>query len=323
MYFRAHDLAGVAVACAPYAAGEVAKSRTAAGHLGPDVVEHGRGLVIRDFGVDWRHVKPKVANEPALRSWLQEIVPVIQSNPGTTIRILGFSDCVGPERGNRGLRRGRAVRVRQLLQRLSGSRWSILKPRIVFVDAAPADDYLDVNSTVEGRAVNRGVLIEITRSISFEPDGPITPRETIDRIIKRGLDLIQKTDQFGTRISPHQQARIRCILQTLSRPPFDDRFLTAQGVLDYMNTTHMTGPYYGNATQWLLPEFQVRSGKITTDETIWRTLVRIDEEIIQGRAKINYYFDTHGAATPIRIQRMRDWVAKQQSDNRSIYRCYR
>ena len=323
MYFRANTLAGVAVECAPYTAGEVDKSRTAAGHLTPDVVQHARGLVIRDFGVDWRHVKPQVANEPGLRNWLQQIVPVIQSNTSTTIRILGFSDCVGPERGNRELRRGRAVRVQQLLQRLSGNSWSTLRPRIVFVDAAPADDYLDVNSTVEGRATNRGVLIENERTIQFEPEAPITPREHIDRIIKRGLELIHKTDQFGIRISPHQQGRIRCILQTLSRPPFDDRFLTAQGVLDYMNMTHMTEPYYGNATQWLLPQFQVRSGKITTDDTIWRTLVRIDEEIIQGRGKINYYFDTHGAATPIRIRRLRDWVAKQQNDDRSIYRCYR
>jgi len=85
----------------------------------------------------------------------------------------------------------------------------------------------------------------------------------------------------------------------------------------------MTAPYYANATQWLLPEFAVKSRKTTPDDIIWRTLVKIDDDIIQGRAKINYFYDTHGAATPIRIQRLRDWVAAQQNNPRSIYSCYR
>ena len=321
MYFRGANLGGVAVACAPYGTGEVDKSRTAAGHLTPDVVEHARGLLIRDFGVDWRHLKPAVASEPALRNWLQQIVQVIQANPTTTIRILGFSDCVGPERGNRELRRGRAQRVQQLLQQLAGTSWGTLRPRIVSVDAAPLDDYLDVNSTVEGRASNRGVLIEITRSVSFEPDVIQLP-DTIERIIKRGLDLIRTPDHFGIRVGPQQQQRIQCILQVLSRPPFDDRFLTGQGVLDHVNTPYMTEPYYGRATQWLLPEFQVKSRRTTTDDTIWRTLVRVEEEINQGLAKINQFIHTHGAATPIRVQRMRDWAHGQIKNARSIYSCY-
>jgi len=311
-----------AAACASYTAGEIDKSRTAAGLVTPDVVNHPRGLVIRDFGVDWRHLKPSVAAEPALKDWLTTILQIVRSNPTTKIRILGFSDCVGSERDNMVLRRGRAVRVQQMLQQLLGASWTVVQPKITVVDAAPADDYLDANSTVEGRAVNRGVLIEHTREVSFEPDVVQLP-DTIERIIKRGQDLIQQTDHFGIRITKYQQERIRCILMRLSQPPFDDRYLTGQGVLDYNNMTYMTAPYYANATQWLLPEFAVKSRKTTPDDIIWRTLVKIDDDIIQGRAKINYFYDTHGAATPIRIQRLRDWVAAQQNNPRSIYSCYR
>ena len=56
-------------ACFPYEPGEIAISHTAAGHVTPDVVLVPSGipaptvkivcqyLIIRDFGVDWRHIK--------------------------------------------------------------------------------------------------------------------------------------------------------------------------------------------------------------------------------------------------------------------------
>ena len=211
--------------------------------------------------------------------------------------------------------------MQDLLREMAGPGWRELQPRITFVDAAPSGEYVADNNTADGRATNRAVLIEHSREIVFEPETIQLP-DTIERIVRRGLELVQRLDQFGIRISVHQQKRIRCILQRLSLPGFDDRYLTAQGVLDYYNDVTRTQPYYANATQWLLPDFAVKSGRTTSDEVIWRTLVRIDDEIIQGRAKINYYYATHGAATPIRIQRLRDWVAQQQDDDRSIYRCY-
>ena len=312
-------------ACPAYQAGEVAKSRTAAGHVTPDVIADKRGTLIRDFGVDWRHVKDALRNEPALRSWLNTIVQVVRANPTTRIRLLGFSDCVGGEANNVHLRRGRALAVRGLLQQMAGANWSVLQPRIS-TDAGPTGKYIVSNATVEGRANNRSVLIESARSVTFDVPDVVTGTrtvDTIDRIVRRGLELVQRLDNFGTRISVHQQQRIRCILTRLSRPGFDDRYLTGQGILDYLNNVNMTEPYYSNATQWLLPEYARRSGTLQTDETIWRMLVRIDDDIIQGRHKINYYYDTHGAATPIRIRRLRDWVDRQQNDERSIYRCYR
>jgi outer membrane protein OmpA-like peptidoglycan-associated protein len=331
MYFQVNErtIGGVATpvvqaACPAYQPGEIAKSRTAAGHVTPDVIADKRGTLIRDFGVDWRHVKDAVRNEPALRTWLDTMVQVVRANPTTRIRLLGFSDCVGGEANNVPLRRGRAMAVRGLLQQMAGANWSLLQPRIS-IDAGPAGKYIVSNATPEGRVNNRSVLIESVRSVTFEPEVVTGTRtvDTIDRIVRRGLDLVQRLDNFGERISVHQQQRIRCILMRLSRPGFDDRYLTGQGVLDFMNNVNMKEPYYANATQWLLPEFAKRSGKLTADKTIWQTLIRIDGDIFQGRHTINRYFHTHGAATPKRIQQMRDWVDRQQNDERSVYRCYR
>ncbi|HJU04923.1 MAG TPA: hypothetical protein VJ692_07185 [Nitrospiraceae bacterium] len=199
--------------------------------------------------------------------------------------------------------------------------WNELRSRITFTGAAPAGDYVADNSTAEGRAQNRGALLEHTREIKYEEDVIQLP-DTIDRIVRRGLELIQRPDQCGISITKHQQSRIHCILLQLSRPGVDDRYLTGQGVLDYLNMTHMAVPYYARATQWLLPDFVVKSRKKRTDEDICRTLVRIDDDIIQGRHKINQFYATHGAATPLRIRELRDWVDKQQNNKDSIYRCY-
>src|SRR6266496_3220251 len=63
--------------CAGYERGEVEKSRTLAGHLAVDVVQHSRGLLIRDFGVDWRHVREQIQNDAVLRQWLATILQIV------------------------------------------------------------------------------------------------------------------------------------------------------------------------------------------------------------------------------------------------------
>lgn len=312
--------------CFPYQPGEVAKSKTQQGHLPSAVIQHARGLLITDFAVDSPTPKASVKQEPLLKQWLNSIIQVVRANPSTKVRIIGFSDCVGKEKNNSLLRRDRARRVYQLLYQLLGSssQWKDVRSRITFTDAAPMGDYVADNSTVEGRAKNRGVLIENTRVVTFDEGSQITGRipDNIERIVKRGLELTQQLEQFGTRITKYQQQRIRCILLRLSQPGFDDRYLTAQGLLDYQNRVY-DQPYFGNATQWLLPDFILKAKEKRTDADIWRTLIHIDQEIISGRALINEIYATHGEATPPRVRQMRDWVDNQQNDNRSIYRCYK
>ena len=316
-------------ACPPYQRGEVDRSRTQQGHLPSDVIQlDDRGLLIADFGVDWSTPKATLRRDAALRSWLNTILQVVRKNPSTVIRITGYSDCVGGEKNNTLLRSGRARGVRQLLQQLAGPQWQVLRPRIKFVGPAPAGDYVADNATIEGRAKNRGVLIYNLRDVFFKPDDvparfkPEQPSpDTIERICSRGLELVQRLEHFGTKITPHQQKRIRCFLSRLCQAGFDDRYITGQGVLDYTNRVY-DQPSYNSAKQWLLPAFVLKAGGKRPDEEIWRYLIQIDYDIIQGRHLINRFYATHGAATPIRVRELRDWVAKQESSDRTIYWCY-
>ena len=148
--------------CFPYAPNEIAVSKTAAGHLTPDVVMIPAGvaapgiviacqyLVIRDFGVDWRHVKPNVVHEQLFKDSRLRF----ETDKSLTFSIVGYSDCVGVERNNNFLRRGRAWRVFNLLG-------SSARSRVLSVGAAPAGKYLTDNSTVVARANTRAVVIEI------------------------------------------------------------------------------------------------------------------------------------------------------------------
>jgi hypothetical protein len=148
----------------PYQPNEIAISRTEGGHLAPDVVLIPNAaspdptigdpicqyLVIRDFGVDWRHVKSATRNEPLLLAQLQRF----EADKSLQFSIVGYSDCAGEERNNIFLRRGRATNVFHLLGHSARS-------RVFKVQAAPPHEYLTDNSTVAARAENRSVVIEI------------------------------------------------------------------------------------------------------------------------------------------------------------------
>jgi hypothetical protein len=148
--------------CFPYGATEIAVSKTEAGHLTPDVVlvqptvtvpnlvATCRYLIIRDFGVNWRHLKTSTINEQLFKDQLA----LFESDKSLTFRIVGYSDCVGPERNNLFLRRGRARNVFRLFE-------SSARSRVMAAGPAPAGIYLTDNSSVVARARTRAVVIEI------------------------------------------------------------------------------------------------------------------------------------------------------------------
>jgi hypothetical protein len=142
----------------PYQANEIAISLTEGGHLTPDVVLTGAAasnslcqfLLIRDFGVNWRHIKALTLHDALLSAQLQRF----ETDKTLQFMILGYSDSAGPERNNVFLRTGRARNVFHLLGPSARSRTAVVKP-------ATPNEYFTVNSTVASRAQNRSVVIHI------------------------------------------------------------------------------------------------------------------------------------------------------------------
>ena len=160
-----------------YEKGEVEKSRCQGpcqrGHLPADVIPHPRGLLIADFGVGSSGIKESTKNEKELQDWLRATKSDLHS---IFLRIYGYSDCVGTDEKNVALRRERAQRVHALLGR-------DLQSRVEFVGPAPAGEYVADNKTIEGRAKNRGVIIELRRLpeqiIEVTGRAPVPPKPRI------------------------------------------------------------------------------------------------------------------------------------------------
>src|SRR5262245_66623015 len=110
--------------------------------------------------------------------------------------------------------------------------------------------------------------------------------DSIERIVRRGFELIKQPEQFGIRLSAWQRERIGCWLLRLLWLNGDDRFISAQAVLDFRNLTYKQQPDFSSARQWLLPAHTQRTGRILSDPEILRSLVLIDQMIIDGRHKI-------------------------------------
>lgn len=123
------------------------------GHLAADVSRHPRGLLIADFGVGWSGMKAATKSEKLLQDWLREAKADLYS---IVLGIYGYSDCIGKEKNNADLRQKRAMRVYGLLDK-------DLQSRVDFIRAAPAGAYIADNTSKEGRAKNRGVIIELYR----------------------------------------------------------------------------------------------------------------------------------------------------------------
>jgi hypothetical protein len=160
--------------CPGYQKGEIEKSRCQQGpcqqgHLLADVIPHPRGLLIADFGVGWSGIKESTKKEKLLQDWLGAAKSDLYS---IFLRIYGYSDCVGKEKNNIDLRRERAKRVYALLDK-------DLQSRVSFIGPARAGEYVADNKTLEGRAKNRGVIIELSRIptqiINVTEPAPRTP----------------------------------------------------------------------------------------------------------------------------------------------------
>lgn len=219
---------GKADICSGYKPGEEKKS-IQAGFLKPTVsLLAPDKLLIADFGVNWRHVKESTKKESLLKAWLNKF----ENDPNYQLRIIGYSDCVGDksnkgEKNDKFLREGRAKRVWELLGKSA-------RKRVKSVSAAPLGTYVPGtdNSTVEGRAKNRGVIIEFyapkpvptkkPSNVLVWGTIPLPPSEFY-RFQKAIVDLESRVVQTASQ-DPGLR-RYLCWIQKLKQPDVDDRII--------------------------------------------------------------------------------------------------
>jgi hypothetical protein len=183
--------------CPGYQPDEEKISYTNNGHLASDVMMISpTSLLIADFGVDWRHIKEVSKHDPLLKSWLYKF----ESDDSFQLSIIGYSDCVPSKIGNSELRQGRAKHVENLLGPSSRS-------RLVFRGMAGLPEYVSDNKSIEGRAKNRGVIIEFDRKISLPPEqiqSSGCPPTSIATSLADYINLILCVEHTAKGLSPRE-----------------------------------------------------------------------------------------------------------------------
>ncbi len=177
--------------CSGYQPGEISTSRTASGHLDPDVTLHAPGqLLIADFGVSRQNVKSSTQAEPLLISWLG----TFESDNSYRLKIIGYSGCVGSDGSNTRIRHGRSEQVERLLG--PGAR-----SRVTFRGMAGLGSYVTNNNTVGNRAKNRGVIIEFNQQAPTPtPPTPTPPEHPPEDARICGPDVSAEVTSVWSRI---------------------------------------------------------------------------------------------------------------------------
>jgi outer membrane protein OmpA-like peptidoglycan-associated protein len=136
---------------------EVTKAQSSAGLLAVDTSFNAakESLSVQDFGIGQDSVRPTMTDSDDWR----RMMSMILGDPTAQVAVLGYSDCIGPEQNNRGLRDRRASAVIKAMPAEAQAKVSpLLKGWWGQLT------YLFPNDTAENRARNRMVLVALLRA---------------------------------------------------------------------------------------------------------------------------------------------------------------
>ncbi|WP_405868165.1 hypothetical protein OG407_49825 [Streptomyces sp. NBC_01515] len=159
----AHRAADVPAAkeqlCRPRPAGEAARSRSLAGILPVKVEFHPakNQLDVVDFAVNSSVLPKGVAG---IDAW-QLAMSLMAGDPFARVAVTGFTDCVGDDTENLGLRQERA---RAAIAAMPAA----VSAKVLFSGSSSTTDFIDTNLTEEGRARNRSARVTFS---SVPPTG--------------------------------------------------------------------------------------------------------------------------------------------------------
>jgi|GEM_PF-4466678 len=152
---------------------EMTQSRTIGGILPDNVIAAPNRIVIQDFAVSSEALPPGVTDHP---EW-QRAMSILVGDPSMLSQLVGYTDCTGSQTENLSLRRKRIAVVVAAMP-------AAARARILLNYALDASSFLVPNTTPEGRARNRAVVLQWVSS-------PPTGQQACDRIARRAANLDQ------------------------------------------------------------------------------------------------------------------------------------
>jgi outer membrane protein OmpA-like peptidoglycan-associated protein len=275
---------------------------------------------LRGFPFDKAALTPD--HENVLNSLAREVARSWHSRRQVTrIVIQGHTDPVGTRDYNYGLGRRRAdavaARLKQLVNEAARTLPAGTVERIVYIVDSYGEDR-PFSRLVQ--ALNRRVEITLYREVTPSP----TPLD-LDSTMSR-LDGLLK---LPTSLAADIVTRLRCLLQKVREPGTDDRFANETQVFLIKRDNVMPQP-----TEWSRVRHLVLHpdlfGPQLSDVQVVANLGRIDEDIIEGVAKMNQIIAyASGAewglgllALPNAFKQFNAWLLERLKDPASVYYCY-
>ena len=298
--------------CLGYESGEVKKSLTKSGHLKRDVFMTKRGwLVIADFGVGRSNIKASTRQEGVLREWLEKF----EADPPDEILIIGFSDCVGEENNNEGLRRSRALAVFKIFGPKARAKARVFSGKLGRYVA-------DSNLTSKSRAMNRSVLIQWKRDIEYVPGKIEGKLPSIEKVVDDCLRALHKQEELGLNLPSQQVKRIDCYLKRIRDLHTDDQYISY--------ARYVSGSHY--LWQKVEPAFlensfvsrlryqvkQIHFKNQGDEREIVRRLEDLDWQIIMLRkemVRVEFPVGGGGSVEP-GVKQIHDWISERQDPDR-------
>jgi len=231
------------------------------------------------------------------------------------LTVRGYADCIGSPTINLALRLGRADQFHAEFP---------MPDKILSWYGAPLDSYVADNSSREGRARNRSVLIEETlRAADVTPPSPEEIEEERRRAavelpdyVARAITVIRgKPDLSG-----EQKRRITGFLDMILRPGINDEYLTAANADQYYGRN-----LYHESPSVLASHLRVSildAIRYSSDINAFALrMVDLDIAIFNGIRRATLLYNFHGEESRA-AHNVGDWVREHQEDANSIYSLY-
>jgi nucleoid-associated protein YgaU len=271
--------------------------------------------IVYDFGVG--RAKPSKLDH-------RDLQPVFERRTVPTLyrrafRAFGVTDCIGRDIENAPIRRERGARVTDSLRAAKDDS----NAKIIQSEPIAVGKYLAPNSSQEGRAINRGVLI-VDLNVLTERDKEEEDEEVDPGVVKEAMQELKRSADEGNKVDE----KYFQILKYYKDDTKDWEIMSRVGMKEYFREVRS---YDGPENNW--PEFRdnMTNGReylrleLDGDEDTDDVRDSIDIVIKDIRDAIRYLKENFQGQYPNPYygpRNLRDYINKKYEDPDSIYYVY-
>lgn len=146
----------------------------------------------------------------------------------------------------------------------------------------------------------------------------------MSQFIRKALSLLDKQAQVGYRLGPAQTPRLRCLLNGLLSPGFDDQYVGFRELWSYRSYVSKNTPRWDLILLTARDTLDfARRHYSAEDKAVLGALRVMDADIWKGIQWLDQQHMNLGSAMSAGMVVVKDWIAARQKRQKNLYACYR